>query len=334
MSFNDRLIFEPTVHVMASTMLDMGSLDEWVNDLNLREIADKDGTPLNLIINDSFYTGMDTLTEFAGRQCYRSFAKGRPPAEYIANLIEQGHNSVFGHATVTFAIAGVSRSLTHELIRHHVGTRPSQESQRFVDAKDIRFVVPPLMIAIDKKGEPEGQFGDYWIAFRNDCERSLRAYQAWQNCFDEEDDDQHCKGVVLAMGDMKRKRIMEAARAVLPNCAETRLVWTTNMEAARHFFKQRGDVHADLEIRRLAVAMFRKLQPLAPLTFADMSVYEADDGFPAIRVALHGREKAAVKLLADILVAPLDDMGRVRLCERIVNFLRQNYPAAEIPEDA
>lgn len=304
MSFNERLIFEPTVHVVAEPLMSMHGIHEWLDDLSLRDIADRPDTPLNHIVYDVTETGMtiDTLTEFAGRQCYRSFAKGRPPAEYIANLIEQGHNSVFGHATVTFAIAGVSRSLTHELIRHHVGTRPSQESQRFVDAKDIRFVVPPAMLISD---EPDQAIG----LFAAQCEEARRQYATWVAI------SRASNGWVTRFGDMKRKRIMEAARAVLPNCAETRLVWTTNMEAARHFFKQRGDIHADLEIRRLAVAMFKKLQPMAPLTFADMSVYEADDGFPAIRVELQGREKVAVETLRGLLNdgSPLND----EQCRRI-----------------
>jgi thymidylate synthase (FAD) len=67
-----------------------------------------------------------------------------------------GHGSVFEHASIVFQVAGVSRSLTHELIRHRVGTAYSQESQRYVDAKDIRFVVPPLLVnAYDPEASEE-----------------------------------------------------------------------------------------------------------------------------------------------------------------------------------
>ena len=78
---------------------------------------------------------------------------------------------------------------------------------------------------------------------------------------------------------MIKKRATEAARAHLPNCTETRFVWTTNMRLLRHFLWLRGGSGADLEIRSFAVALLDKAQELAPSVFSDMTTKLVDDGY-------------------------------------------------------
>src|SRR5580704_12244522 len=90
----------------------------------------------------------ERLAEFAGRMCYMSQRNpaNRPTREYLDNIKKQGHGSVLEHANYTLLLEGVSRSLTHELVRHRAGFAYSQLSQRYVDESRAAFVVPPAMI--------------------------------------------------------------------------------------------------------------------------------------------------------------------------------------------
>ena len=92
-------------------------------------------------------TGGEQLAEFAGRLCYMSQhnpAK-RETREYLENIKKQGHGSVLEHANYSILLEGVSRSLTHELVRHRAGFAYSQLSQRYVDESEASFVVPPAI---------------------------------------------------------------------------------------------------------------------------------------------------------------------------------------------
>src|SRR5881394_649524 len=93
----------------------------------------------------------ERLAEFAGRLCYMSQANPakRPTREYLENIKKQGHGSVLEHANYSILLEGVSRSLTHELVRHRAGFAYSQLSQRYVDESVANFVVPPAVIGDD-----------------------------------------------------------------------------------------------------------------------------------------------------------------------------------------
>src|SRR6266571_1592908 len=86
----------------------------------------------------------EVLNEIAGRTCYMSFGKGRKSnQEYLENILSSKHGSVLEHAVWNLLITGVSRALTHELVRHRAGFGYSQLSQRYVDESEARYVVPP-----------------------------------------------------------------------------------------------------------------------------------------------------------------------------------------------
>src|SRR5437762_8599508 len=93
-------------------------------------------------------TDGERLAEFAGRLCYMSQANPakRQTRDYLENIKKQGHGSVLEHANYSMLIEGVSRSLTHELVRHRAGFAFSQLSQRYVDESQAAFVVPPAII--------------------------------------------------------------------------------------------------------------------------------------------------------------------------------------------
>lgn len=284
-----RLVTEPNVKFIASNVMVAGALADWAKSEGLLDTLQDGNTPLgkiylNLVRNETGYihdhsldseTPEDLLPEFAGRFCYRSFSKGRDTREYIGNILEQRHGSVMEHGTITLAISGVSRALTHELVRHRSGFAVSQESQRYVDAKDIRFVVPPLLLrawgGLDCS-EAEDWYGEQI--------RQVESYETWQEYLTE-----------FAMTEglsktMAKKRANEAARASLPNACETRLIWTGNYRALRHVIELRGSDGADLEIRRLSAKILNEVEGIAPRHFFDIDYAteeSIDHGVPVIQ---------------------------------------------------
>lgn len=249
----DRLVRGPSVTITWQSTVDWIVIHDWAHHQGIDTRSST--TPIGSLVARLGRGGnLDDLVEFAGRQCYRSWSSGRAPFEYIDNILSSGHGSVLEHAVVSFAIAGVSRSLSHELVRHRAGFAYSQESQRYVDAKDMRFVIPPAYL--DHRELEE--------IFLLDCTNDLERYVWWQE-----------KAREIVKGG--KKEVNQAARWKLPNAAETRLVATLNLRAMRHFFETRGALAADPEIRRLAIAMYDVARPLAPLTFHDFKSYEYTD---------------------------------------------------------
>ena len=217
--------------------------------------------------------GGQALAEFAGRACYQSWSKPNPAtatnAGYLRHILEVGHLSVLEHGTVTFYLTGVSRSFTHELIRHRHFSY-SQLSQRYVDESNACFVVPPAVIG-DEKLE---------AAWRAQVESAQQTYVSLVEQLMERygwvSDRVH-----------RRKMAREAARAVLPNATETKIVVTGNARAWRTMLELRSSEGAEMEIRRFAVATLRLLQQEAPGFFSDFVIYVADDRREAARVEYH-----------------------------------------------
>ncbi|HET7461959.1 MAG TPA: FAD-dependent thymidylate synthase [Longimicrobium sp.] len=227
--------------------------------------------------SDSDVAG-EALAEFSGRLCYLSFGEdaglegghksipGRTTNQaYLANILKTKHGSVLEHAVWSFLLEGVSRSLTHELIRHRAGMGYSQLSQRYVDESQIGFVLPPEI----EEGSPEF---DEWV---DACETSLATYQRLLTAVTEKVGDE-------GPATMRKKRARQAARSVLPNSAETKIVATGNARALRHFCEMRGSGSADLEIRRLAGAVLRQLHQEAPNIFGDLRFVPSPDGVDTI----------------------------------------------------
>lgn len=204
------------------------------------------------------------VTEFAGRLCYMSFEKPRPGGEeaYIENVLAMGHGSVLEHVSYSFWIQGVSRTLTHELVRHRAGWAYSQLSQRFVDSKSARFVVPP---AIDEL--PDGPIrGALLRELETSFAKDVDSYISLQENLKE------------LLPEAKKKQVNEASRSVMANMTETKIVATCNARALRHFLTMRGALGADAEIRRLALAMYTFVKD--SLLFKDFSLEkDKDTGF-------------------------------------------------------
>ena len=217
-------------------------------------------------------TDGERLAEFAGRLCYMSQRNtaNRSTREYLENIKKQGHGSVLEHANYSLLIEGVSRSLTHELVRHRAGFAYSQLSQRYVDESAAQFVMPPAVIG-------DSSLESAWVtqmaisldSYISLVEQLIARY-SWV------DDKVH-----------RRKMAREAARGVLPNSTETKIVVTGNARAWRTMLELRSSEAAELEIRRMAVMVLRVLQQEAPAFFSDFEIYDAADRREAARIGYH-----------------------------------------------
>ncbi len=217
-------------------------------------------------------TGGERLAEFAGRVCYMSQKNpaSRTTADYLENIKKQGHGSVLEHAVYVLLIEGISRSCSHELVRHRAGFGYSQLSQRYVDESEANFVMPPAIIG-DEALERDwtAQMAAAQAAYVRAVEGLIKRY-AW-----------------VADKIHRRKMAREAARSALPNGTETKIVVSGNARAWRTMLELRCGEGAEQEIRRMAVAVLRVLQQAAPAFFSDFEVYRAEDGADAARVGYH-----------------------------------------------
>jgi thymidylate synthase (FAD) len=209
----------------------------------------------------------EELAEFAGRVCYLSFGPdaglegghklipGRTSNhDYLDNILRVRHGSVIEHAVWTFLFEGISRALTHELVRHRHFSY-SQLSQRYVDESEVAFVLPPEI----------RRDSDAYRVWKQSCERALDDYRSLLALVEAQVEDE-------GSATMRRKRARQTARSVLPNSTETKIVVTGNARAFRHFVEMRGSSSADTEIRVLAVALLRALREEAPNIFGDYRI--------------------------------------------------------------
>lgn len=251
-----RIIREPSVYLVGR---------QATNDAEIKRfLADHD---VETWSTDTSVAG-EKLCELAGRMCYMSFAKPRPGgnAAYIEHLLSVGHGSVLEHATWNFIITGVSRSFTHELVRHRAGFGYSQLSQRYVDESVADFIEPDCIAE-------DGELHEIW---RSAVEHSQEAYvklvSGLERVFEHIEDKT-----------MRRKLARQAARSVLPNATETKIFVTANGRALRHFIELRANEHAETEIRKVATKVCEILQREAPGVFGDYRFEELPDGTHAAR---------------------------------------------------
>ena len=240
-----RIITEPSVYLVGFQETGFEELEQFLHSERVPDWQTDTGSEA------------ERLVEIAGRLCYMSFARPRPGGNkaYIDHILEVGHGSVLEHAVFSLLITGVSRSLTHELVRHRAGFGFSQLSQRYVDESECAFVLPPVLLRTGY---------EKWLAF---CEES-------KNLYKELSDSIEAKLGHIEDKTLRRKKAREASRSVLPNCTETKLFVTGNARAWRHFIELRGSIHADAEMQRLATAVLKKLQGAAPNIFGDYQITE------------------------------------------------------------
>lgn len=162
-------------------------------------------------------------------------------AELISSVVESGHVSPIEHVSFTFAVEGVSRALTHQLVRHRMASY-SQQSQRYVDGGSFNYILPP---AIAKSPQAKARY--------EDCmERIGEAYREIKDILDQAG---------------RKDSSKEDARFLLPQGAETRIVITMNCRSLLNFFEHRCCTRAQWEIRKMADAMLKLCRQVLPVVF-------------------------------------------------------------------
>jgi thymidylate synthase (FAD) len=211
------------------------------------------------------------LCKTAGQTCYMSFGprrtKNENAAAYIERLTSAGHGSVLEHASFSFLLYGISRSVTHELVRHRAGVGFSQISQRYVSGAVLRFVERP-------------EYQEDEELHRLFEERANRAASEYGEMADLLLDRQGGGNSMLS-ADYKtdaRKKVQQTARSLLPNETEAPMVFTGNVRALRHIIEMRADAHAESEIRNLALRLYLCAVTADPILFGDYKIGELPDG--------------------------------------------------------
>ena len=230
------MIVEPKVTLLAHTV---------INDDVIAELMDVQPQS----------TDAETLVTFAGRSCYESWHRPRPETyhdrDYIGRTIfEQQHGSILEHATATLYFTGVSRAFLTELTRHrHLSF--SVRSQRFVNESGANIVLPPIY----RNAQPETALH--------------RAAELLEGIA--QDLDSHYEGLVVEATEdgHKRKQAREAARSILPNMTETKVIVTANLRAWLEVIERRTAPDADAEIQEVMGIARDVLRPLAPSIFKD-----------------------------------------------------------------
>ena len=192
----------------------------------------------------------ERLVAAAAKQCYSDV----PASEIMENLtddqinklliklVDMGHESPLEHAIFTFGIDGVSRALSHQLVRHRIASY-SQKSQRYVNECEFDYVIPP---EIDKD-EVEREIFDDTIYVINEAYQQLV--------------------IKLQKRGRTKEQSQEDARYLLPNACTTSIVVTMNVRILLHFFNKRCCNRAQWEIREMAEQMLSQCKQIAPILF-------------------------------------------------------------------
>jgi thymidylate synthase (FAD) len=254
-----RIVTEPEIYIVGRQTLNSDEVQRFLKDHETYWDTDSEN-------------GAELIVELAGRICYMSLGDKqfrKTNSAYIGNLINQEHGSVLEHAVWDLLLTGVSRSLTHELVRHRAGTGISQLSQRYVDESTADFVEPGVIA-----GDP-----DLHTIWQRSVEASHEAYKELVAALAQRVQEQH--------GDLPRTQRMkmakEAARSVLPNATETKMLFSANARALRWIITLRGGEGAEPEIRKFAVKLCRLMQQEAPVLFGDFEIVQLADGTEGVR---------------------------------------------------
>lgn len=250
-----RIIREPKVYLVGRQVVDPAVIRDFLADHELSWSTDTE-------------VGAEMLSEMAGRVCYMSYGKGRKTnREFLGHIVEVGHGSVLEHAVWSFLFTGVSRSFTHELVRHRHFSY-SQLSQRYVDESRSPYVEPDVIA-----GDP--RLHAIWVEAVN---ASRAAYDRLVAGLEE-------RYAAEPDRTLRRKLARQAARSVLPNATETKIFVTGNARALRHFIEMRGSEYADVEIRKVALQVLGIMRREAPAMFSDYELVPLADGGRAVRTS-------------------------------------------------
>lgn len=177
---------------------------------------------------------------------------------FLSLLLDLNHESPIEHVTFTFGVEGVSRTLTHQLVRHRIASY-SQQSQRYVKLDQFQYIIPP---AIEKNEKAKA-------LFIQSMEESQRTYNEIADLLFEDYFKRYMEeGFSEKEAKQKaEKESIEDARYVFPNACETKIVFTMNARALNNFFRLRTCNRAQWEIRELAIEMLKEVKKVYPILF-------------------------------------------------------------------
>ena len=247
----------PRLYVLSRPVFDQEELERFCDD----EYIDWRRTP--------GATAAEDIVEFSGRICYMSFGEMQSPKsnrQYIQNLIKQRHESVLEHVSWSFLLTGVSRAFTHQLVRHRVGFSFSQLSQQYHDETGAKFVMPE-----EVRDNPVA--AALWLRL---IEELRGGYQSVADNLDPRSE------TWPSLDKESRRAIRSAARSILPNATETKIVFSANARASRHFLDVRGAIIGDLEMRRVSALLYSRLHIEAPQLLSDFKMTLHEDGYPIV----------------------------------------------------
>lgn len=178
--------------------------------------------------------------------------------KFISTLMKMGHESPIEHASFTFAIEGVSRTFTHQLVRHRLASY-SQQSQRYVKLDQFEYIVPPQ---IENNEEAKKIFVEHMENSQKTYDKivSLLFDKNYQYFINEGQDEKRAKSSA-------EKKSIEDARYVFPNACETKIVVTMNARTLLNFFSLRTCERAQWEIREVAYRMLEEVKKVSPALF-------------------------------------------------------------------
>lgn len=269
----ENFVTKPKIKLIGKSIVDIDGLLAFLEDSGMcwPEFQKKLDSNLDIGDNDG-----EWLIEFGGRNCYQSWPqkgeqlKGRSHEDHLKHLIDVGHESCLEHATFNFQIWNVSRSLTHELVRTRIGVAYSQLSQRYVDSSEVCFIIPKAIQELEKINPV---IVEEWKAF---CLKSRDFYETLTTQLSELYKDMSNKTE-------QRKAARQAARSVLPNATETKIMVTLNGRSVRYLMNLRGGEGVEPEIRSLAVEMFKIMEKEFPLIVYKMELFTLTDGSRGVR---------------------------------------------------
>ena len=179
-------------------------------------------------------------------------------AKFVNTLVNMGHESPIEHVSFTFAIEGISRSCSHQIVRHRIASF-SQQSQRYVKLDQFEYIIPP---EIERNEEAKKIFIESMNKCQEDYNKLVEILFAkhYQELLDKGVSEKKAKS-------QAEKMSIEDARYVFPNACETKMVFTINARSLYNFFHHRCCERAQWEIRELATEMLRLVREVAPILF-------------------------------------------------------------------
>jgi thymidylate synthase (FAD) len=250
-------LVRPKVIKLGETRVDPSALEETLKTLGVSD-------PSASKFLSSHGSDGQTLVEFAGRICYRSYEPGlnpnvsrirQDPSEYFRNILIRGDGSILEHSQISFAFLNISRICSHEIVRHRVGTAISQESLRYVRPRELGFWIPDEL----DKAQRESMIGS--VGEMEKAYRDLEAGIAWDK---------------LSMDE--KKRLTSALRRVLPDGMATHMIWTANHRTLRWVIEMRTDPAAEVEIRMVFDQVAEICKRDYPHLYQDFDSVELTDG--------------------------------------------------------